>query len=441
MRHRLRSWLDALERPGVRKVAVNTVWLFLDRAIRLGVGFVVGAWVARYLGPEGFGRFSYVIAFVSLFGTAIAAGTDNVVVRDIAKEPDRADRILAAANVIRIVGTPVVLGLVAVTAWWAHAGDASTLQLVAVYSITLLFRPIDVVDLWFQADTNSRPVVWARSAAFFAGSAAKVVLILAGASLVAFVWVEPASAALGALLLLAAYRSAGRRFTIAGASTAEVRRLLSAGAPLLLSSVAVMVYMRIDQVMLEHLSGGGTRQVGLYSAAQRLSEVWYFLPMALASSVFPTLVRSRETDEARYLERLERLFSVMAAVSLGAATATTLLSSHIIRVVFGPAYAGAGTILSIHVWTAFFVFWGVVGETWYLTEGLTRLTLYRTASAAVANVALNLALVPRYGGAGAAVATLLSQAWSAWLSNLVWARTRPLFALQARSLLFRGLVR
>jgi len=193
--------------------------------------------------------------------------------------------------------------------------------------------------------------------------------------------------------------------------------------------------------MLEHLSGGGTREVGLYSAAQRLSEVWYFLPMSLASSVFPTLVRSRETDGARYLERLERLFSVMAVVSLGAATATTLLSSHIIRLVFGAAFAGAGTILSIHVWTAFFVFWGVVGETWYLTEGLTRLTLYRTASAAIANVALNLVLIPRYGGAGAAVATLLSQAWSAWLSNLVWRQTRPLFALQARSLLLRGLLR
>ena len=342
---------------------------------------------------------------------------------------------------IRIAGTPVVLGVIAVAAWWAHAGDASTLQLVAVYSITLLFRPVDVVDLWFQADTNSRPVVWARSLAFFAGSAAKVALILAGASLVAFVWIEPAAAALGALLLLVAYRSAGRRFTIAGASSAEVRRLLSAGAPLLLSSVAVMIYMRIDQVMLEHLSGGGTREVGLYSAAQRLSEVWYFLPMSLASSVFPTLVRSREADGARYLERLERLFSVMAVVSLAAATATTLLSSQIIRLVFGAAFAGAGTILSIHVWTAFFVFWGVVGETWYLTEGLTRLTLYRTASAAVANVALNFVLIPRYGGAGAAVATLLSQAWSAWLSNLVWRRTRPLFALQARSLLLRGFFR
>jgi PST family polysaccharide transporter len=137
---------------------------------------------------------------------------------------------------------------------------------------------------------------------------------------------------------------------------------------------------------------------------------------------------------------MRRLFSLMALVSLSVAAATTAVSSPVIRLVFGPGYAGAGPILAVHVWTSVFVFWGVVGETWYLTEGLTRLTLYRTASAALANVALNLVLIPRYGGIGAAVATLLSQAWSAWLSNLLWARTRPLFFLQMRSLSFRGLL-
>ena len=108
--------------------------------------------------------------------------------------------------------------------------------------------------------------------------------------------------------------------------------------------------------------------------------------------------------------------------------------------VFGASYAGAGAILAVHVWTSVFVFWGVVGETWYLNEGLMRLALYRTGSAAIANVALNFVLIPRYGGVGAAIATLAAQAWSAWLSNLVWRRTRPLFLLQIRSLSLRGLL-
>ncbi len=82
----------------------------------------------------------------------------------------------------------------------------------------------------------------------------------------------------------------------------------------------------------------------------------------------------------------------------------------------------------------------MVGETWYLNEGLTRLTLYRTASAALANVALNFLLIPRYGAIGASIATLLSQAWAAWLSNVLWKRTRPLFLLQLRSLSLRGLL-
>lgn len=416
-------------------------WLFSDRLIRFGVGFLVGVWVARYLGPEQFGLLNYVMAFVTLIATAVPAGTDNVVIRELAREPQRADQVLAAATVIRLVGTLVVIAVVALAALAMHAQDSETLLLIFVTATTLVFRPLDVVDLWFQAETNARPAVWARNLAFVLGSVVKIGLLLGGASLFAFVAVEPLAAALAGAFLVVAYRAEGRRLTIAGADWADLRRLLRAGMPLLLSGLAIIIYMRIDLVMLEHLSGGGTRQVGLYSVAQRLSEVWYFVPIALASSVFPTLVRTRDADQAKYLDRLRRLFSLMAVVALVVAIPTSLLSSELIQFIFGSTYAGAGPVLSIHVWTALFVFWGVMGEAWYLNEGLTTLTLWRTGSAALANIALNLVLIPRHGGVGAALATLLSQAWSAWLSNLVWARTRPLFFIQLRSLLLRGLFR
>lgn len=439
-RDRFAGLKGTLRRPEVRKVVHNALWLFSDRAVRLGVGFLVGVWVARYLGPDRYGQFNYVVAFVTIFATAVSAGTDSLVVRDLAREPQRTNAILAAATMIRLVGTPVVLVLVAATALAMHARDAATLQLMAVYATTLLFRPLEVVDLWFQAETNARPTVWARNAAFLLVSALKIGLVLGGASLLAFVAVEPLSAALGAAFLLVVYGAAGRRWSVTGATWNDIRSLLVAGAPLLLSGMAIMIYMRIDQVMLEHLAGGGTREVGIYSVAQRLSEVWYFLPLALASSVFPTLVRSRDADRTLYVARLRRLFSLLTAVALVVAVFTTLISSQLIELVFGSRYSGAGPILSVHVWTSIFVFWGVLGETWYLNEGLTRLTLYRTASAALANVAMNFVLIPRYGGVGAAVATLVAQAWSAWLSNLVWARTRPLFFIQVRSLTFRGLL-
>lgn len=438
---RVSQWSSALKRPGVRKVAHNTVWLLADRVVRLGIGFFVGAWVARYLGPERFGTLSYVTAFVTLFGTMIPVGTDNVVVRDLARHPGQADAIMASATAIRLLATPVIIAVVGVAAVAMHGSDRSTLGLIALFAVTLVFRPWDVVELWFQAETNVRPTVWARNLVFFASSAAKVALIVSVAPLLAFVALEPVASALGAAALVWVYRRAGRRFTVAGATRTWFRNLLGAGTPLLLSSMAIIVYMRIDQIMLEHLSGGGMRQVGLYSAAQRLSEVWYFVPMAIASAVFPTLVRSREQDRAQYTERLGRLFSLMTLVALGVAIPTSALAPYVVRLVFGAPYAGAAPVLSIHVWTAVFVFWGVVGEAWYLNEGLTRLTLYRTGSAALANVALNFVLIPRYGGAGAAVATLISQAWSAWLSNLVWRTTRPLFLLQLRSLSLRGLLR
>jgi PST family polysaccharide transporter len=440
MRRRLSALRDDLGRPTVQRLLRNTSWHVGDRAFRLGVGFLVGVWVARYLGPERFGMLSYAMAVAALLGSAATLGTDNVVLRELVQRPGEEGAILASASAVRLAGALLSAAAIVFAALAMEQGHPQVRLLVLLAGAAILFKPFDAADVWFQSRTDSGPPVRARGAAFLLVTATKVGLVLAVAPVAAFAACEPLTAGLSALFLLVAYARRGRRFTLAGASWREARYLLRESWPLLLAGMAIMVYTRIDQVMLENMLGPqGASAVGLYSVALRLSEVWYFVPMAIVPAVFPALVEARKQGEAAYLALFGRLLSLMSALALGVALPMTFLSGPVIRLVFGGRYQGAGPILAVHIWTTLFVFWGVVAEAWYLNEGLARLTLYRTVAAACLNVLLNLVLIPRWGGLGAAVATLIAQASSAWLSNLALARTRPMFFLQLRSLRMRGL--
>jgi PST family polysaccharide transporter len=408
--------------------------------LRLGVGFVVGVWVARYLGPERFGLLNYAAAVTALIGAGSTFGTDNLIVRELVKKPSDEKGVLASALAIRWGGALLSFAVVVAAALALTPGNSEVRTLILLSGATILFKPFDIADLWFQSRTDSGPPVVARSIAFLVTAATRVGLVLLGASVVAFAACEPLAAGLSAALLLLAFGRRGMRLGFAGATRGEVMRLLRESWPLMLSGIAIILYIRIDQVMLEAMLGSqGATAVGIYSVALRLSEVWYFVPMAIVPAVLPSLVAAKRQGEAAYMARFGRLLSLMSALALSVAVPMTFLSDIVIRLIYGPRYEGAGPILAVHIWTTLFVFWGVVAEAWYLSEGLTRLSLYRTGFAAVLNIGLNLLLIPRLAGLGAAIATLAAQATSAWLSNLVLARTRPMFLLQLRSLRMQGL--
>jgi PST family polysaccharide transporter len=438
---RIKAWRQQLQRPGVRGAIYNTGWLTSERVVRLGVGAAVGVWIARVLGPDQYGVLSYALALATIFGSVANLGTDSVVVRELVTRPDRADAILDSATGLRAAGALGATVLASVAAMAMHRSEPVVLVLVLVFATATLFKPFDIVDLWCQARVDVRPAVWARNAAFLAGTAARVAVVWLGGPLLALAAAEPFAAAVGAALLVGVLRRRGRTLSVARWEPAEARALLRASWPLLFAGIAVVVYMRIDQVMLERLAGpNARREVGLYSAALRLSEVWYFIPTALVTAVFPHLVSSKAKGESLYLARFAHLFGLMNAIALAVAIPMTFLAGPLTRLLYGPSFADSAPILAIHIWTTVFVFWGVVGETWFLNEGLTHLSLWRTVAAACVNVALNLVWIPRLGGVGAATATLVAQACAAWLFNAVDERTRPMFALQARSLLMKGVL-
>jgi polysaccharide transporter, PST family len=428
----IRARLEASET--LRKILANTGWLFIDQVARMGFGLVVGVWVARYLGPEQFGTFNYALAFVALIEVFATFGLDSIVIRNLVRNPSSRDEVLGTACLLKMVGGFLTLGLALTAISFFRPQDPLARWLVGILGARMVFQAFDVIDFWFRSQVQSKYAVWAKNTAYFLVVLVKISLILLKAPLIAFAWAMVAETGLGAAGLVIAYRFQGGTMQKWLASFHQVRELLRDSWPMIFSGFVVMVYARIDQVMLGQMADD--KAVGVYSAAVRLSEIWYFVPVIIASSVFPSLVKSKELGQQEYLHRIQKYFDLNVLLAYVLAIPTSLLSSTIISFLYGDSYQGAENIFTILIWGSLFVFMGVARHQVLLTEGLLRFALVSTVLGAIANIILNIWLIPVYSGVGAAIATLVAQFIAAYLSSFFIKKFNNLGIMLTKSLIY-----
>jgi O-antigen/teichoic acid export membrane protein len=195
-----------------------------------------------------------------------------------------------------------------------------------------------------------------------------------------------------------------------------------------------MIYVKIDQVMIKEMID--TEAVGQYAAAVRISEAWYFIPGAIASSIFPAIINAKKQNEDLYYARLQKLYDIMVWMAIAIALPMTFLSDGIVGLLYGAQYNEAGSVLMVHIWAGVFVFLGVASGQWLLSENLQIFSTMNTTIGAIVNIGLNYMLIPRMGIEGSAWATLISYCIAGYLCLLIWKKTRINFIHLTKSLLF-----
>lgn len=399
----------------------------------MAVGLIVGTWVARYLGRDQFGTLSYAVALIGLLSAVTTLGLDGIVVRELVRYPERKNEILGATFSAKLAGGFLTLLLSLTLIRILRPGDAVLPVLVGFLAVGAIFQAFDTIDFWFQSRVESRWSVFARHSTFLIVAGFRVALILLHAPLFVFALALCLETGLASVGLVVAYKRSGQYLSAWKVNGSGVRQLVREGWPVALASMAVMVYMKIDQLMLGQMLGD--REVGIYGAALRFSEVWYFIPVALVASVAPSLTAARKVDTIKYYARLENLSRLLMGIALIIAIPMTFVSGYLARTIYGPGYEGAGPVLAIHIWAAPFVFLGVGQSPWILNEGLTKLAAARAVCGAVVNILLNLVLIPTHGAVGAAVATTISYALTGVVLNAFHGRTRRIFFLQLRAMI------
>jgi len=414
------------------KYLKNTVWLLSEKILRIIVGLFVGVWVARYLGPEQFGLFSYAQSFVGLFTAVATLGLDSIVVRELVKDETQRDKLIGTAFWLKIIGAFLVMLILAIAINFTSNDNQANI-LVFIIASSTIFQSFNVVDFYFQSKVMSKYVVFANLISLFLSSIIKIILLLNEASLVAFAWVIVFDSFVLACGFIYFYIKNSLSVLKWKFDKIIAIELLKDSWPLILSGVVISIYMKVDQVMIKEMLGNA--QVGQYAVAVRLSEIWYFIPMVIVSSLFPAIINAKKDNEDLYYSRLQKLYDLMAWMGIVIAILMTFLSDWIVDLLYGAAYSQASSVLMIHIWTAIFVFLGVASSNWFVAENLQKYAFYRTLAGAIVNIILNFILIPIYSIYGAAVATLISQIIASYLYNGTNKKTLITFKLQTNAIL------
>lgn len=415
--------------PGARRVLTNTAWLSGGQVLKLAVGLVVGVLVARHLGPEQFGQYSFALALVAIASSLSLLAADSVVTREIVASSRNNNAVLGSHFVLRAIGSLLALGAVLGVSWLQS--ESSETIVVAVAAVSLLFSPFEGIATWFQAEQRPRASVLSKTAAFFVASVIRLLLVFGDASVVAFATLFSVEAALSAVALVFTYHAYGERLWNWKVSRSWVAKLFHDSWPLLFAGVSSMLYMRLDVVMLNKMQGA--HETGIYGAATRISEAWNFVPMALMAALQPVLLRTKRDDPVLFIKRMDILYAYTAWASIAVAVVMSVTSSLVVRLLFGVNYQAAGSVLALHIWAGVAVYLGVASSQYLLAENLLKISMFRTTLGLVTNIFMNLALIPKYGAPGAAAATVVSY-FVATFSLVVFTSTRSQAASMARAL-------
>jgi PST family polysaccharide transporter len=419
-------------RPILAKILRNFGWQSFDKLFRMGVGVFVSVLITRYLGPDRFGVFSYALAFAGMFTTVAGLGLDRIVIREISKDFSRKNVILGTAFWMKLAGGVATFLLILAAIGTLKSRDTLVIVLTAIFGAALIFNALDVVDFWFQAQIRSKYPVLARNSAFILVSFIKVGLVLASASILSLTLATAAETVFAAAALALAYRWAGNSIRAWKLDRGLARTLLAESWPLIISGFAILIYMRIDQVMLGSLLDD--RAVGLYAAAVKFSEIWYFIPMGISSSVFPVMVDYFKDNPAVFFRKYQNVFNIMVILSMGLAVVMTFASGRLAVLVYGPQFRDSGPVLAIHIWAGVFVFLGMAASMWTMINGYQKFALGASLAGAAAKVGLNLLVIPAYGIVGAAATMVVSQAVASYFAYAASAKTRKVFFMMTRAI-------
>ena len=420
-----------INNPNIQKIVSNSSWLLFDKFIRMGLGLLVSVWVARYLGPNQFGELAYVLAYIAFFQAVSTLGMDGIIVRDIAKNKNNAHEILGTAFTLRIIIGLIcwflaVGGMVILNGW-----NDQSVYITALAGATLVFQAADTVDLWFQSQSQNKRTVTVKLSAYIFANAVKVILILNKAPLLAFAAVVTLETLTIACGLFYAYK----KYPCVQPWTKLKQQaiiLLQESWPFMISGLSIVLYMRVDQLMIKNYLGEA--ELGIYAAVLPLATLWQFIPMTLSVSLAPIVAQSKAKSNEDFYKTLSHIFRIFAILGWIVCIPVSILSHFIVNFLFGSVYISGAIVLAIIVFTNLFINMGIAQSLWIVNERKSKLSLYKTIMGAIVCVISNIILVPNYGILGAAISAVLAQMVSAVLSNILL--SHKILKIQIKSLLF-----
>lgn len=400
------------------------------RFVRLALNVVIIGMLGRFLGEDEMGQLLTAQATIAVLLCLAELGFARITVRELVRDPEDEARTIGATLYTRLMVGAVMLAALGL----ATLGMPQTERLLLLaYGLLLPTHGLAEIGSWLEARGQLAGAAWAQLWAFIAGAAITILGVLLEAPLVLFPLAYVAECWLVAYFQMGLLHGIGGHISEWRWSSRRALELLRESWSEMAAQLALVLLYRIDTIMVKAMNG--TEAAGVYGAAVRVSEVLYFLPVALAGVALPQLVELRKRDRRQYEKRFADYFAVTLLMAVAGAGCLYYAAHPLIAVLWKGRFSGSADILTIHAW-AFIPYCLGVARTQYLTaESKLWANLPSVLLALVVNVVLNWLWIPKWSGEGAAWATLVAYTVAWVVTSFLLPGVRPVAVLKMRSLI------
>ena len=417
-------------------VVINASWLIIGRIAQMLISFVVGILSARYLGPSNYGLLNYATAYTSFFAAFCTLGINSVLVKEFIENPEEEGEIIGSSLVLKALSSlfsaVMIISIVSII----DAGEKTTIWVVAISSIGLLFQIFETINYWFQSKLRSKVTAIVSFTAYTVMALYKIVLLILEKSVIWFAFSLSLDYICIAILLLCAYFKYGGSKLKFSISTGK--RILGQSYHFILASLMVAIYGYTDKFMLKQMVGAS--EVGYYSIAVAICGMWCFVLSAIIDSLYPGIMKAHSLDKQTFEKKNKELYAIVFYVSTIVSILICILAEIIIIVLYGEQYYGSILPLRIVTWYTAFSYLGVARNAWVVCEEKQKYLKYIYLMSAIINIVINLLFIPLWGASGAAFASLITQIATIFIAPWFIKETRRNSRLMLESICLIGIM-
>lgn len=388
-----------------KKVVSNAKWIIVCKIAQSLLQLLIGMLSARYLGPANYGLINYAKSVVAFAVPFTQLGFNATLVRELIDSPEKEGEVLGTSLAMSICSSFACILSVSVFVSAVNAGEMQTIFVCILYSLSLVFQAIELVQYWFHSKLQSKYPSMMMLAAYIVVSAYKILLLITKKSIYWFAVVYSIEFGIIGLSLLAIYfKQNGQMLRV---SLGMTKRLITRSYPYIFSSLMVTLFQNTDHVMLKMISGDAEN--GFYSAAITCTTVCSFIYAAIIDSMRPVILANKKEQSEQYGRNISTLYCIITYLALAQGTAFTLLAKPIVWVLYGAEYMHAVPVLRILVWYVSFSQMGRIRNIWILSEEKQKILWKINLTGALLNILINALLIPYWGAFGAAFASFVTQ--------------------------------
>lgn len=390
------------------KVFVSASWIIGCKIAQSGLALMVNILTARYFGPSNFGLINYAASLVVFITPLMTLGTDAILVNEIIKNPESEGTVLGTSMTITFFSSLVCIAGLYGFVKIANTEDPVVSRVVLLYSLLLISQSVEQIQYWFHAKYLSKIVSLVSLCAYIVISFYKILLLVHGKSIYWFAISNSLDYLFIAVGLFIIYKKKyAQRLKF---SLSVAKSLWNTSKHYILPGLMEGIIIQSDRIMIRHICGDV--ELGFYSAALSISTLTNFIFAAIITAYRPAILEAKKMSIHKFETSMGQLYGIISYFALLQSFILTALASFFVNIMFGQEYLQAIPMLQIVVWYTFFSYIGGVRSVWTLAENKQEYLWIINLSGMGLNLLLNFILIPRFQGKGAAVATVITQAFT-----------------------------